>query len=121
MTKEGQLPPLQSRLLLEACRIADRLDRLDRQLYGGDWLTFDADNDSGQVTVVVDRVLAESRQQALAFKQIVAELRQSQTISRPGRKPASAVQGKVKSSGGAGANISDLAAFAASRGASPAG
>ena len=73
-----QSDPLRSVLLLEACRIVDRLERLDRQLRGEDWLRFRAKTEDGaEVIVYVDRVLAEAREQATALKGIVAELRQA--------------------------------------------
>lgn len=65
-------------LLEEACRIADRLDRLDAQI-GGDadaWFRFSVDESGSEVTVIVDKVLSEARQQAVALKQLVSELRQ---------------------------------------------
>lgn len=68
---------LQVTLLLEACRIADRLDVLDRQLHGHDWLRFRHDESGAEVTVYVDRVLAEAREQATALKGIVVELARS--------------------------------------------
>ncbi|MGH3096954.1 MAG: hypothetical protein ACRDMV_13265 [Streptosporangiales bacterium] len=69
--------PVQAVLLLEACRITDRLDALDRQLRGEDWLRFRHDGSGVEVTVYVDKVLAEAREQAVALKTILAELRQS--------------------------------------------
>lgn len=106
MTTGEQLGPAQRVLLEEACRIVDRLDRLDAQLDGRDWLSFDVGR-GGPVTVVVDRVLSEARQQAAVLKQIVAELRQS--TARQSR-PA------VKETG-----IADLAARIAARRDSSAG
>jgi len=73
-------------LLEEACRIADRLDKLDRLLSGdaADWLTLVEDRgDPERLVVVIDRPLAEARQQATALKQIVSELRQGAAASRP--------------------------------------
>lgn len=74
ITSGGAIGPLQAVLLLEACRIADRLDRLDRQLRGEDWLRFWRGDDSAPVTVYVDKVLAESREQATALRGICVEL-----------------------------------------------
>jgi hypothetical protein len=94
-------------LLDEACRIADRLDRLDALLAGRDdgWLRLSYEGD--QVTVVVDALLAESRQQATALRGLVAELRQA---SAKTSKPA---QSKAK-----GAGVADLSSrIAARRGA----
>lgn len=64
-------------LLEQACRIVDRLDRLEAILNGRDrsWLTLEI-GDDGELTLSVDKLLGESRQQAIALKQILAELRQ---------------------------------------------
>lgn len=75
--------PLHAVMLLEACRITDRLDALDRQLRGEDWLRFRHDESGVQVTVYVDKVLAEAREQAVALKGILAELRQSLGQAKP--------------------------------------
>jgi hypothetical protein len=75
--RESDLGAGQRVLLLEACRITDRLDNLDRQLRGEDWLRFRHDESGAEVTVYVDRALAEARGQAIALKGIVAELRQT--------------------------------------------
>jgi hypothetical protein len=65
-------------LLEEACRIADRLDKLDALLLGDvdAWFRFTADDSGAEVTVTVDKALSEARHQAVALKQIVSELRQ---------------------------------------------
>lgn len=71
------LSPAELVLLEEACRIADRLDRLDAFLCGRQdaWLRFHARNEDGSVVrVVVDRALAEARQQADTLRGIVADL-----------------------------------------------
>jgi hypothetical protein len=74
-------------LLEEAARLADRLDRLDRILSGADegWMRVAANRDGDEVTVYVDKVLSEARQQQLALKGVLAELRQraAPTASRP--------------------------------------
>jgi len=75
--------PLQVALLLEACRIADRLDTLDRQLHGDAWLRFRHHESDVEVTVYVDRVLAEAREQATAFRGIVVELQKSAAQAKP--------------------------------------
>lgn len=91
-------------LLEEACRIADRLDRLDAILRGdaAAWMTVRVGDES--MTVVVDKVLAEARQQAAVLKQILAEIRQGAA-----NKPESG-----------GSVIDQLAARRAARRASPA-
>lgn len=88
---EGPLTAAAGALLLEACRIADRLDTLDGILRGADdgWMRLRANDDGTEVTVSVDRVLAEARAQAVALKQLVAEVRQSRgkgTTDQAGRE-----------------------------------
>jgi hypothetical protein len=65
-------------LLVEAGRIADRLDDLDRIIAGKgvlELLRFRLADDEGRVAEVkFDGVLAEARQQASAFKAILAQL-----------------------------------------------
>ena len=61
-------------LLEEACRIADRLDRLDGVLSGRDFLRVGQDED-GDYVLRVDSALSEARQQANVLKQLVAALR----------------------------------------------
>lgn len=60
----------------EACRLADRLERLDAILRGEahEWLRVDTQD--GTSVLVVDKALSEARQQAIALKTILAELRQ---------------------------------------------
>lgn len=74
---DDDLPPMPTVLLREACRIADRCEALERQLRGnGPWLDILTDDGRTYVLVVSD-VLKESRQQAMALKALVAELRQT--------------------------------------------
>lgn len=101
------LGPAHRVLLEEACRIADRLDRLDAILDGReDWLKLDVGDDGSQVRVSVDGVLAEARQQATTLRGLVAELRAALPKATP----------TPKANGG---GLSDLSArIAARRGAS---
>lgn len=105
---EMTLGPLQMPLLVEACRIVDRLDTLERQLHGHDWLRFRHDESGAEVTVYVDRVLEAARELATALKGIVAEL------TKPGAQP------KVAPAQKGGGVLADLAAKRAARGALPA-
>lgn len=77
VTAAGEFDPLRKLLLLEACRIADRLETLDRQLHGDAWLRFRHNESGAEVTVYVDRVLAEAREQASTLRGIVVELLKS--------------------------------------------
>lgn len=62
----------------EACRIADRLDRLEALLAGDgkEWarIEFAARSDRKEIRLVFDDALAEARQQANALRQIVTTL-----------------------------------------------
>jgi hypothetical protein len=82
-------------LVEEICRLADRLDRLDAIVNGRDraWLTLEVD-DAGEVTVIVDKVLTEARQQQTTFKALLSELR---AMRGAGAKPA---KGRTEPQGG---------------------
>ncbi|MGN9802052.1 hypothetical protein [Micromonospora sp. L32] len=94
-------------VLEEACRLVDRLDRLDAIVNGRDraWLTLETD-DAGGITVVVDKLLSEGRQQQLALKQLAGELRAGGGAAKP------ATGGSI---------LDQLAARRATRLANPAG
>lgn len=80
------LGPMQTVLLEEACRIADRLDRLDALIGGdaADWLEMaETKGNPDRQEIVIDKVLAEARQYAIALKQIVSELRQAISGAQP--------------------------------------
>jgi hypothetical protein len=78
----GLLPqvkdPRTSALLVEAARIADRLDDIDAIIAGNgvlDLLRFRLVDDEGRVAEVkFDNVMSEARQQAMAFRAILAQL-----------------------------------------------
>lgn len=66
-------------LALQACRITDRLEALDRLLRGDarQWLDIvETKGDPDRQELVIDKALTEERQQATALKQLLAELRQ---------------------------------------------
>lgn len=93
-------------LLEDACRIADRLDRLDAALAGRSECFREVQSKDGErVSLVVDSILAESRQQANVLKQLVAALR----LPDEGGKRASKVgsRGAYKASGKS-ASVSSL-------------
>ena len=94
VTAGAELGPTDLVLLEEACRTTDRLDRLDAFLRGDSdrWIDFRENEATGAVVVVIDKALSEARQQQLALKGVVAELRTSQAAaggqpSRPGATP----------------------------------
>lgn len=92
------LPPLQRVLLDEACRMADRLDRLDALLEGRaeSWLSVTV-SDDGDLRLVIDGLLAETRQQATALRGLVAELLKAvpkgRAPARTGAAPAALPKG----------------------------
>jgi hypothetical protein len=107
-------------LVEEICRTADRLDRLDAIVNGRDraWLTLEVD-DVGEVTVVVDKVLGEARQQQTTFKALLSELRAMRGASA---KPASQRRPEPQTGGtGAAGGVADLTARIAERRAQAAG
>ncbi|MFJ8818198.1 hypothetical protein [Amycolatopsis thermoflava] len=119
-TKDGRPAPLQEAMLLEACRIADRLDKLDASLNGdGPWLELDPQLDGRTFVVVVTDALKEARAQAVAFKQLVTELRQSTSAGRGKNQRGKPTErpGEAKGAGG----IADLTARIEQRRTSTAG
>lgn len=119
------LRPAELVLLEEACRIADRLDRIESILSGSDegWMRLRVSDDGTEVTVTVDRVLAEARQQQVALKGLLAELRASRRESsgaprrgQGGQARTSGTGAAVKGEGGGGGGVLvDLAARLAGR------
>ncbi|MDG4799038.1 hypothetical protein [Micromonospora sp. WMMD980] len=117
------LKPAELVLLEEACRTADRLDVLDRILRGDEdyWVRLHTANEDGSIVkVVLNNALAEARQQQVALKALLAELRTSQAggPAKPGagKQPAPAGTG-----GGGVAGVADIAARIAARRAQAAG
>lgn len=128
LTGEGpELRPAERVLLEEACRIADRLDKLDRMLDGDEdsWMRLHSANEDGSIVkVVLNNALAEARQQATALKQLLAELRQSRAGAVAGRPPGLPKPKEVAGVGtGASGKVdrSLAARIAAKRGAPAAG
>ena len=113
MTTDASWGPAELVLLEEACRLADRMDRLDSLLSGDidTWLRLRVDDSGVDVSVQVDSALSEARQHAVAFKAILAELRQGQKAGR-GASPAGE---KVR------AGVTDLSRKIAERRAQAAG
>lgn len=89
MTAEWTPGPMHRAMLVEACRLADRLEQLDQHLKGKDWLRFRHRGDEGEdveVVVYVDRVLAEAREQGIAFRGLAVELVKAAGAQKPAGK-----------------------------------
>lgn len=88
MTASWRPSPIHREQLLELCRMADRLEKLDRQLKGEDWLRFWSRNDDGTVVeVFVDKVLSEARELASAFRALGGDLVKAVNATKtPGAK-----------------------------------
>jgi hypothetical protein len=131
LTAEGPKPrPAERALIEEICRSADRLDTLDGMLRGDEdsWVHLrpGSEDDGGQVQLVINNLLAEARQQQVAFKQLLGELRQARAAaasapSRPNDRRKGGGSGAVGPEvvqGGGG--VVNLAARIAAKRAAPA-
>lgn len=69
--------PAQTVLIAEACRIADRLERLDEILRGdtGTWASLVHDLRTEDYELKIDGAMSEARQQQNVLKQILVALR----------------------------------------------
>ena len=90
------LDPSQRILLEEACRTADRLEKLDEKLRGDadSWahlrtraesMVYTEDGVEATIDLVVDGALTEARQQQNIFKQLIAAIRLEDAAT--GKKP----------------------------------
>lgn len=87
---DGRSPDASQVMLIgEACRVADRLERLDAVLLGKGrvWIEIATDvRDDDKVAVVVDSVLGEARQQQTVLRQLLVTLGAGKlAASRKGR------------------------------------
>lgn len=92
LTAGGNIEPTQEVLILQACRLVDTLDRLDGAKRSKSmWISLadEAEDNFGDnsrtVKIVVDGLLSEYRQQAVALAAILAKI----TVEPP-KKPSSA-------------------------------
>ncbi|TWJ23118.1 hypothetical protein [Micromonospora endolithica] len=122
------LRPAERVLLEEACRAADRLDVLDRILRGDEdaWMRLHTANEDGSIVkVVLNNALAEARQQQVALKALVAELRTSQggaaAPQQPSARPPAAKEDAGDDPAGSPRVVSFAARIAAKRGGTAAG
>jgi len=99
-----ELDPVQTVLLEEACRIADRLDRLDL-LVGGRataWARLLPTDDDRVMELTIDGAVAEARQQATVLKQLLAALRLPDVASGARPQQRGGARGSYTPSGAAG-------------------
>lgn len=104
------LDPAQRELLIEACRMADRLDRLDAELNGRDFLRLVEDADEpGEVVVRVDAALAAASRDANVLKQLLVALRlpDAETGKRPQYRGPRGAQQPSKTTGATRASARD--------------
>jgi DNA-binding transcriptional LysR family regulator len=90
-------------LLEEACRIADRLDRLEALIAGDgrEWarVEFTVRGARKEVRLVFDDALAEARQQANTLRQIVTSLKLGQASEKSSGKASALDQLAAKRNG----------------------
>jgi hypothetical protein len=88
ITESHDLAAAELEILTEACRCADRLEKLDEQLTGDDMSWLDLEKmrrDDTEYRVTVDAALSEARQQQNILKQLIASLRLPDEAT--GKKP----------------------------------
>lgn len=108
-----QTPLDEKALVTEACRIADRLERLDQILRGDldTWLEISTSFDGRTIYVTMGNTLSEARQHALVLKALLAEIR-----VLAGNRPASkGVSGLAAIAAELPAGVADLSAARARR------
>lgn len=88
-TQHPEISDAETEVALEACRVADRLERLDKVCRANEPVI---ETDKGQL--ITHPAFAEARQQANLLKQLVASLRmpEPKTGARPQTRPARGVQ-----------------------------
>ena len=117
ITEAHELDPMQVVLLEEACRCADRLDKLEEKLSGREdaWAhllsRMDLGGEDEQVIELrIDSALSEARQQQNVFKQLLASLRLPDAAgARPQQRGGARGSYSPKKSGTGAANVVSLA------------
>jgi hypothetical protein len=115
LASDGHLTAVEATILLEACRTVDALERLDGILRGRDrvWLQVEMPETGDELVLVVDKALAERRQQQITLKSLLAEFRQAASRRAPAEKPRPETRG--------GGGLADLTARIEARRNSTAG
>ena len=117
ITEAHDLDPMQVVLLEEACRCADRLDKLEEKLSGREdaWAHLLSrmdlgDEDTRVVELRIDGALSEARQQQNVFKQLLASLRLPDAAgARPQQRGGARGSYSPKKSGTGASNVVSLA------------
>lgn len=117
ITEAHELDPMQVVLLEEACRCADRLDKLEEKLSGREdaWAHLLSrvdlgDEDTRVIELRIDGALSEARQQQNVFKQLLASLRLPDAAGgRPQQRGGARGSYSPKKSGTGAANVVSLA------------
>lgn len=117
ITEAHELDPMQVVLLEEACRCADRLDKLEEKLSGREdaWAHLLSrvdlgDEDTRVIELRIDGALSEARQQQNVFKQLLASLRLPDAAgARPQQRGGARGSYSPKKSGTGAANVVSLA------------
>lgn len=117
ITEAHELDPMQVALLEEACRCADRLDKLEEKLSGREdaWAHLLSrmdlgDEDTRVIELRIDGALSEARQQQNVFKQLLASLRLPDAAgARPQQRGGARGSYSPKKSGTGAANVVSLA------------
>jgi hypothetical protein len=76
MRKDYEFDPVQTELLVEACRIVDQLDELDAMIRGDkdSWRFVNMPRNGGTLVLEIGQVVDKQRQLQLALKQITTTL-----------------------------------------------
>ena len=117
ITEAHELDPMQTVMLEEACRCADRLDKLEEKLSGREdaWAHLLArmdfgDEDTRVIELRIDGALSEARQQQNVFKQLLAALRLPDAAGvRPQQRGGARGAYAPKKSGTGASNVVSLA------------
>lgn len=109
---EHELDGRQVVQLTEACRMKDRLDKLDGILRGevSTWTEVVTDSDGTPVSLRVDGALTKANDTANAMKQLLAALRlpDAETGKRPQRRGPRGAQAPTVPTGSAPAKVSSI-------------
>ncbi|MDY0828577.1 hypothetical protein SK224_05490 [Microbacterium sp. BG28] len=92
-----KLTPTELVTLVEACRLADRLERFDELINGerDEWLRLDVNDDGSEITVVLTDVVRQARMHAATLKALLAGFESSAAAASEDAQPSGEVPGNV--------------------------